>query len=1124
MNKTIIGIVVSLVLLLIPVRQYGQQPLSLSSQETVSFDITDIANFDERIIFAYELLTNCQFDVRLSETDGRFIIRAGEGNTSTDLANSFASFRNEIASRFSQMDKEEASILAKEYKGNLTKEVMLSLMMDIYAKSRQNNLCETAEPFCTDNGLYSFPAGVNAGQGQNGPNYNCLTSTPNPAWYYMKIGTPGNISIYMYSTPSRDIDYCCWGPFSDPESPCPSGLTSSKVVSCSYSPNPTETCNIPSSAQTGEYYILVITNFSNDACNIAFSKNGGTGTTDCSIMPPLVNNDGPFCVGDNIHLTGNAQAGASYHWTGPNGFSSNQQNPVINNCNLAHAGTYTCTISLGNQTSNADTHVNVYARPTANFNASTVCLGNSTQFNNTTTTNPPGQNVSYRWNFGDGQSSSLQNPTHQFATAGTHSVSLTVSSGNGACSSTKTQNVIVNPMPNTNAGQDQTINYGESTMLHGSAGSGSFNYHWEPADKVQNPNSANTLTVNLTETTTFTLTASSSQGDCSSEDQVTILVQGAAMTASVSATPSSICSGSSTQLQATAVGGTGHYTYSWTPTIGLGNPTSPNPIAHPTETTTYTCLISDGQTTISPTTTVTVNYPETEEETVYICPGESYDFYGTDYSEEGDYDYATTTAQGCEKTITLHLHQYPTYENGHTTTEHICHGTSYLFHGQYYNTSGHYSKTLESMHGCDSIVWLDLTVYPANDTIIIDPEICVYQTYNFHGTEYSDDGTIVYFDTIDNHGCLQVEKLELHVGEYQTPPVEDHFICYTHEESPSFTWDKNGQTYTEDAEDMIILPDPNGECDFKYRLNLKFHQEYYNESAVTECDEYIWPVTGERFTSTNHHIERHFDHYINSNFICDSTYVLDLTINHSTETTLNITNECDEYVWNFGWDQESFVLNESGDYTQTISTALGCDSTVTLRLNLDYTPDFPRVEGKSWVVGGSEFQYNIEKYWIDTNPRSTHTTRWHFRDPNFNQWQLVPFGLNQDSCLVYIFTFEQDSIELCATTQGPCGQFTKSRWIHCGYYGVEEDRPNVNVEIFPNPNDGNMTIAFENMTGTVRVNVLNLTGTTVDCFQIPIGAEHQAYPYNTSYLAPGVYFFAITGKEGTLTKKVVIMK
>ena len=536
------------------------------------------------------------------------------------------------------------------------------------------------------------------------------------------------------------------------------------------------------------------------------------------------------------------------------------------------------------------------------------------------------------------------------------------------------------------------------------------------------------------------------------------------------------------------------------------------------------CLISDGQTTISPTTTVTVNYPETEEETVYICPGESYDFYGTDYSEEGDYDYATTTAQGCEKTITLHLHQYPTYENGHTTTEHICHGTSYLFHGQYYNTSGHYSKTLESMHGCDSIVWLDLTVYPANDTIIIDPEICVYQTYNFHGTEYSDDGTIVYFDTIDNHGCLQVEKLELHVGEYQTPPVEDHFICYTHEESPSFTWDKNGQTYTEDAEDMIILPDPNGECDFKYRLNLKFHQEYYNESAVTECDEYIWPVTGERFTSTNHHIERHFDHYINSNFICDSTYVLDLTINHSTETTLNITNKCDEYVWKFGWDQESFVLNESGDYTQTISTALGCDSTVTLRLNLDYTPDFPRVEGKSWVVGGSEFQYNIEKYWIDTNPRSTHTTRWHFRDPNFNQWQLVPFGLNQDSCLVYIFTFEQDSIELCATTQGPCGQFTKSRWIHCGYYGVEEDRPNVNVEIFPNPNDGNMTIAFENMTGTVRVNVLNLTGTTVDCFQIPIGAEHQAYPYNTSYLAPGVYFFAITGKEGTLTKKVVIMK
>ncbi len=58
-----------------------------------------------------------------------------------------------------------------------------------------NNTCEGALPFCTGSS-YSFPAGVNAGTGQVGPFYSCLSTRPNPAWYYMKIGSkPTNITI-----------------------------------------------------------------------------------------------------------------------------------------------------------------------------------------------------------------------------------------------------------------------------------------------------------------------------------------------------------------------------------------------------------------------------------------------------------------------------------------------------------------------------------------------------------------------------------------------------------------------------------------------------------------------------------------------------------------------------------------------------------------------------------------------------------------------------------------------------------------------------------------------------------------------------------------------------------------
>ena len=145
-----------------------------------------------------------------------------------------------------------------------------------------NTLSINAELLCLNGQIVAHEANTNAGQGELGPNYSCLLTTPNPAWYYLRIDNPGDMDIYMYSTPTVDIDFCCWGPFRDPISPCPYGLTDDKVVSCSYSANASEYCYIPSNAQTGEYYILVLTNYSNQPCNFYFEQRGGSGSTNCS--------------------------------------------------------------------------------------------------------------------------------------------------------------------------------------------------------------------------------------------------------------------------------------------------------------------------------------------------------------------------------------------------------------------------------------------------------------------------------------------------------------------------------------------------------------------------------------------------------------------------------------------------------------------------------------------------------------------------------------------------------------------------------------------------------------------------------------------------------------------------
>ena len=269
----------------------------MTSETTAEFNIADIANFDGRVYFLHKLYNDNRFSVINAEQNGVFVVNA---NGINDLEASFADFIEQNANEFAQMNKYAAADYANEYKGTLPAGFVNNMMMDMYIQSRENNTCGGALPFCTDNGMYEFPAGVNAGSGEPGPDYDCLYTTPNPAWYYMRIGDPGAIDIYMYSTPAVDIDFCCWGPFDDPETPCPNGLTEDKVVSCSYSPQPTEHCMIPATAQTGEYYILVITNYSNQTCNINFSAVGGAGSTDCGILPPvdiigfLITEDGEY--------------------------------------------------------------------------------------------------------------------------------------------------------------------------------------------------------------------------------------------------------------------------------------------------------------------------------------------------------------------------------------------------------------------------------------------------------------------------------------------------------------------------------------------------------------------------------------------------------------------------------------------------------------------------------------------------------------------------------------------------------------------------------------------------------------------------------------------------------------
>ncbi len=79
------------------------------------------------------------------------------------------------------------------------------------------------------------------------------------------------------------------------------------------------------------------------------------GLISCQPPAPAVGNNGPLCEGQNLQLTCSMLSGATYFWTGPNGFTSQLRDPVIPAVTLAAAGDYTATISLLGCPSNAST-------------------------------------------------------------------------------------------------------------------------------------------------------------------------------------------------------------------------------------------------------------------------------------------------------------------------------------------------------------------------------------------------------------------------------------------------------------------------------------------------------------------------------------------------------------------------------------------------------------------------------------------------------------------------------------------------------------------------------------------------------------------------------------------------
>jgi PKD repeat protein len=239
----------------------------------------------------------------------------------------------------------------------------------------------------------------------------------------------------------------------------------------------------------------------------------------------------------------------SWQWDFGDTTSSTTQNPSHT---YAATGSYlvTLTIRSGSKLNNTSKTITVGQSLTASFTYSPTspAVGQAVQFTDTSTGSP----TSRQWNFGDGSTSTVQNPSHTFTTAGSYSVTLTVinTSGSKSVSRTLTVSVALTASFTYSPASpiaDQAVQFTDTST--GSPTSWQWNFGDGSTSTVQNPSHTFTAVSSYT----VILTVSSSSGSNSSSKTVSVLPS-SALTASFTYSPASPITDQAVQFTDTSTG------------------------------------------------------------------------------------------------------------------------------------------------------------------------------------------------------------------------------------------------------------------------------------------------------------------------------------------------------------------------------------------------------------------------------------------------------------------------------------------------------------------------------------------------------------------------------------------
>ena len=317
------------------------------------------------------------------------------------------------------------------------------------------------------------------------------------------------------------------------------------------------------------------------------------------VAPPDVDAGGDriVCLGDTVHLQG--KGADRFEW------SSSPSSPSSLSCT-------TCPNPVASPTGNTTYYlrgrdnstgcegtdsvvVRITAAPDVRVTADTaICRGESIQLVASGANN-------YEWE--DVPSLSCKGCANPIATPVQTTTYRVRGKISGNCEGVDSVTVEVRDIPFAEAGDDQTLCFGGSFLLGSdlSPSSPDLLYEWSPREGLDDPNAIRPKAT-PPQTTRYYVRVTNKVTVCFAVDSVLVSL-GNVLTANAG-NDTTLCAGSTVVLGSTE--STPNRSYQWSPTTGLDDATQRNPLASPTETTTYILRVFDNATECEAFDSVTV--------------------------------------------------------------------------------------------------------------------------------------------------------------------------------------------------------------------------------------------------------------------------------------------------------------------------------------------------------------------------------------------------------------------------------------------------------------------------------------------------------------------------------------